>query len=149
MLRSLAFTALLSGAASAPHVVFFMVDDWGWGDAGYHRNETQEIKPKLEISTPHIDSLVRAGVELNRHYTYRWCTPSRSSFLSGRLPVHVFEGKHFPGACNQFFGVPRNMTTVAAKLKSRGYRTHQVSDPQVHTPGRSIKFCAWWCWSAF
>ena len=41
-----------------PHIVFMMVDDWGWADVGYHR-ET----PTRDISTPNIDSLVKEGLQ--------------------------------------------------------------------------------------
>ena len=27
------------------------------------------------------------GIRLERHYVYKYCSPTRSSFLSGRLPV--------------------------------------------------------------
>lgn len=56
----------------------------GWADVGFHRNDSHP-----EIQTPNIDSLAAEGVELLRHYVHFTCTPSRSSFLSGRLPVHV------------------------------------------------------------
>ena len=109
------------------------------------------------MQTPIIDGLVKVGVELDRQYAYRYCTrehprrrpsPSishgsgavlrfflaatRSSTLSGRLPVHVFEQAGH-GVCNVHFGVPRGMTMISAKLKSAGYSTHQVAirlDPQ-------------------
>lgn len=42
-----------------------------------------------QISTSNIDYLVSSGLELNRMYVYRGCAPTRSSFQSGRLPVHV------------------------------------------------------------
>lgn len=100
-----------------------MVDDWGWGNVGYHLRESGS--PLREIATPNIDALVKDGVELDRHYAYRWCAPSRSSFLSGRLPVHVFQGAA-GGACNEYAGIPRGMTGLASKLAEVGYRTHQV-----------------------
>ena len=37
--------------------------------------------------TPNLDGLVKEGVELDRFYTFKYCSPTRSSFLSGRLPV--------------------------------------------------------------
>ena len=52
--------------ASRPHIVFFMVDDWGWADVGYHRKD-QGPADQREIQTPHIDALVSEGVELDRH----------------------------------------------------------------------------------
>ena len=42
-----------------------------------------------EVLTPNIDAIVSEGIELTRAYAYRFCSPSRSSLNSGRLPVHV------------------------------------------------------------
>ena len=50
--------------------------------------------------------------------TYKFCSPSRCSLLTGRLPVHVNTHNDpytVPGA-----GIPLGMTTIAAKLQSAG-----------------------------
>ena len=46
--------------AEKPHIVFLLVDDWGWANAGYHRNP-----PTKEVVTPNMDSLVKEGLELD------------------------------------------------------------------------------------
>ena len=46
--------------------------------------------------------------------SHRYCSPTRVSIMSGRLPIHVKEDNDWVG------GVPRNMTIIAAKLKSAG-----------------------------
>ena len=103
------------------------MDDWGWASVGYHRNSRNE-----EIHTPNIDHLVRNGLELNQHYAFNWCSPSRSSLLTGRLPFHVNDASISQTYVNPndsvsgFYGIPRNMTTIAAKLRSAGYSTHHV-----------------------
>jgi len=77
-----------------------------------------------DISTPNLEALVKDGALLDRHYVYKYCSPTRSSLLSGRLPIHVNEDNSpdpFPGA-----GIPRNLTIIAKKLKQAGYATHQV-----------------------
>ena len=44
------FLAYLAVASAAkPHLVFMLVDDWGWANVGYHRNETDK-----EVVTPNI-----------------------------------------------------------------------------------------------
>jgi arylsulfatase I/J len=65
--------ALAVGAETAPrpHLIFFMVDDWGWANVGYHRNESgtpplSEVQTPHEVQTPNIDALVAEGVELDR-----------------------------------------------------------------------------------
>ena len=54
-----AFPMLL--AAQKPHVVFFMADDTGWSNVGWHNEQ---------MKTPHADALVKEGVELDRHYAF-------------------------------------------------------------------------------
>eukprot|EP00931_Biecheleriopsis_adriatica_P012761 TRINITY_DN11397_c0_g1_i1.p1 TRINITY_DN11397_c0_g1~~TRINITY_DN11397_c0_g1_i1.p1 ORF type:complete len:554 (-),score=37.98 TRINITY_DN11397_c0_g1_i1:215-1660(-) len=74
--------------------------------------------------------LVKEGINLHRHYVYHYCSPSRSSLQSGRLPVHVAWVNDDPNMVNPkdpdsgFSGIPRNMTGIAAKMRAAGYRTH-------------------------
>ena len=113
--------------AEKPHIVFFMVDDWGWANVGYHRNP-----PTREVDTPNFDSLRNQGLELDQHYVYQFCSPSRSSLLSGRLPIHVNDKNDQIDTYNPkdpvsgFAGIPRNMTGIAIKMREAGYATHQV-----------------------
>jgi len=52
-----------SSAATTPsrpsHILAFLVDDYGWDDAGWHSKNT-------EVKTPVMDSLVAEGIELDR-----------------------------------------------------------------------------------
>jgi len=66
-----------------------------------------------------MDALVKEGIELNRHYVHMMCTPTRASFQSGRLPVHVLTRLSSP--CDENGAIPRNMTGIAAQLKTAGY----------------------------
>ena len=101
----------------------------GWGDVGWHRTAQTP-----EVVTPVMDKLVKEGVELNRHYVHMFCTPTRASFQSGRLPIHVLTNLMSP--CVASGAIPRNMTGIAAKLKTAGYETHQVGkwDAGMATP---------------
>ena len=118
---------LESEAADKPHVVFMLVDDWGWANVGYHRDPSTR-----EVDTPNIDSLVKEGLELDQHYVYRFCSPSRSALISGRLPIHVNDKNQDIDPYNPsdpvsgYAGIPRKMTGIAAKLKEAGYATHMV-----------------------
>ena len=110
-----------------PHIVYVLVDDWGWANVGYHRNP-----PTREVDTPNIDSLVKDGLELDHFYAYQFCSPSRSSLMTGRFPIHVNDKNHDIQNYNPndpvsgYAGIPRNMTGIAAKLKEAGYATHMV-----------------------
>ena len=61
-----------------PHIVYILVDDWGWANVGYHRN-----LPTREVDTPNFDSLVKNGLELDQFYAYKFCSPTRSSLMTG------------------------------------------------------------------
>ena len=123
--------------AKKPHIVFLMVDDWGWANVGYHRNDNSK-----EIVTPNIDKLVKEGLQLDQHYVYKVCSPTRSSFLSGRVPIHVHLGGTNKTVYNPkdpvsgFDGIPRSMTGIGTKMKEGGYATHMVGkwDAEMATP---------------
>ncbi len=114
-------------ASSKPHLVFMLVDDWGWANVGYHRDP-----PTNEVVTPNIDNLVKEGLEFDHHYVYKFCSPSRSCLMSGRLPVHVNDLNAAPDIHNPddkvsgFAGIPRDMTGLGTKMMEAGYATHQV-----------------------
>ena len=67
-------------AADKPHILFLLVDDWGWANVGYHR----EVATR-EVQTPNFDNLVKNGLELDQNYVFHFCSPSRSSLMTGRL----------------------------------------------------------------
>ena len=64
----------------------------------------------------HLFSLQRA--------TPQYCSPTRSSFMSGRLPYHVNSENHPPSS--PAGGVPLGMTTLADQLQGVGYTTAQI-----------------------
>ncbi|EGD73793.1 arylsulfatase [Salpingoeca rosetta] len=98
-----------------PHIVYFLVDDLGYANTGVTNDEPL---------TPHIDELARNGTMLRRFYTYKYCSPTRSSLLSGRLPIHVNQENRPPPVPGG--GIDQNMTTLAEVLQRAGYATHQV-----------------------
>ena len=119
--------ALAAAAEKAPHVLFILVDDLGWANVGFHQPDDATAAP--EVQTPHIDALAAGGVILDRHYAYKFCTPSRSSLLSGRFPVHVTETLRDPDVPNA--GIPYNMTAFPERLRAAGYKTHVVGKARV------------------
>lgn len=147
---SAAIFALVAVAAAAsdanatkPHIVFVMADDFGWANLGVHaKGQPNED----EAQTPRLDSLISNGVLLDRHYVFRFCSPSRCAFTSGRNPIHVnlFNdalGEYNPAdPVSGFSGIPRNYTGVAEKLASAGYSTvaaGKVCAEYAHRFGRS------------
>ena len=124
-----AILAALSYTPTQPPNLFLIVgDDMGWANAGWHNNRTL---------TPNMDALVADGVELDRHYVFFCCSPSRSSLLTGRMPLHVTENNGY--ACTPTGPVPVEMTMLPAKLKLAGYTTVQIGNG---SPRNSAQCCA-------
>lgn len=110
----LLWTAPVSEAAEAdarPNFLFFLADDLGWGDVGYHDSE---------IATPNLDRLAAGGVRLERHYVWPTCSPTRVALLTGREPSRF--GVLAPLGDNG--RLPRNTITLARALRLRGYTAH-------------------------
>jgi len=77
-LLALAFFVAVVYAAPKPHILMIVADDYGWNNVGYH-STAENAK---EVVTPTINSLVSKGIELDRHYVYKFCSPTR---LGGRV----------------------------------------------------------------
>ncbi len=96
-------------AAERPNFVFFMADDLGWGDVGFHGGPAP---------TPHLDRLAREGVELTQHYVAPVCSPTRSALLSGRYWSRFgVVNPQNERAC------PWDTVTLARALQAVGYET--------------------------
>jgi arylsulfatase B len=84
------------------------------------------------VVTPNIDDLVAQGLELQRHYVHKFCSPTRSSIQSGRLPVHVNLVNGDPTISNPrdpvsgWAGIPREMTGLGSVLAKAHYHTHMI-----------------------
>jgi arylsulfatase B len=132
-MKLLFYTALASSLASPgaaarskPHVLFLLADDLGHYNVGWHNRNTSEC------ATPTLNGLAQDGIVLERHYAYKFCSPSRSSMHSGRLPVHVNDQNKDPEVYNRldpesgYQGIPVNMTGLATQMRRGGYRTHMT-----------------------
>eukprot|EP00912_Choanoflagellata_sp_UC4_P000437 UC4_evm2s271 len=92
-----------------PHFVTIVADDWGYFDRGSAGNKN--------VSTPRIDEFFSSGVTLQRYYGYKYCSPSRRSFVTGRIPIHLGEANQLED------GIDLRMTTLAEKLYPAGYKS--------------------------
>ena len=70
------------------------------------------------------------GVILERHYVFKYCSPSRCALQSGRNPTHVnvlnspIQQHNARDAQGGQQGMPLNMTGIAEKMSAAGYATH-------------------------
>ena len=111
-LLSVMLTTVALHAAEKPNVLLIVADDLGWSDVGWHGGFGK---------TPHMDQLVRSGVELDAHYVQPVCTPTRTALMSGRYP-----GRFGPQALapSNLRAMPLGTVTMASALKSAGYTTY-------------------------
>ena len=90
MLAALVLVATTSVAAAAgtkPNIIVTIVDDLGWNGMGFNSFADSTTRANnSEVITPTVDALARSGVILDSFYVYKFCSPSRASFLTGRLP---------------------------------------------------------------
>eukprot|EP01060_Flectonema_neradi_P015829 TRINITY_DN22473_c0_g1_i1.p1 TRINITY_DN22473_c0_g1~~TRINITY_DN22473_c0_g1_i1.p1 ORF type:complete len:537 (+),score=95.68 TRINITY_DN22473_c0_g1_i1:45-1613(+) len=134
ILGALATAALGAIYGSKPHIIVLYADNLGWANVDWHR--PPNLNPG-EFTTPNLKWLADNGIKLDRHYTYKFCSPSRSSLLTGRLPVHVNiynDNPTMPGA-----GIPDNMTLISEKLNSAGYISHFIGKWHVGMASKKTK----------
>lgn len=114
----LSLPALAASAASAPlpNVVFFLADDFGYGDAGF-------LNANSKIPTPNLDLLAKQGRHfIDAHDPTAVCSPTRYAILTGR---YCWRTRLSKGVLVQW-GKPlieRGRLTVPEMMKSHGYTT--------------------------
>lgn len=108
-------------AAAPPHVILNVVDDLGYNDLGY----SSTAPAGSDVLTPNIDALAASGVKLSDYNVFRFCSPSRSTFLSGRLPYHV--GQQTGLNLNPTPGIACGINTAYAYLPELLSRAGYVS----------------------
>ena len=101
-------------APASPHVLFILQDDLGKYDTLIGGNEA------AAHTSGNVTELAREGILLNRHYVHWHCSPSRRSFLTGRLPIH--HGEFLSGENSD--DIDLRWSWLTDKLKQRNYRSY-------------------------
>ena len=120
-------------AAAAPkHFVVALVDDLG----GYNvpwRNPEQKGDDLLQLS-------MKEGMRLENFYTFKYCSPTRSALMSGRIPAHVNQN-NLNNDIEAPSGVDLRFTMLPQKLKLAGYTTSFVGKwwaSSCHGPAAAV-----------
>ena len=108
-------TATAAATAARPHILFVVIDDMGYNDAGY---QSTDLGGAGASATPHLDSLAAAGVKLSSYYSAPFCTPARASLLTGR---HFAELGMLPNDAGVYYpsALPQAAATLPDLLRSR------------------------------
>uniref|UniRef100_A0A7S4SNS5 Sulfatase N-terminal domain-containing protein n=1 Tax=Alexandrium monilatum TaxID=311494 RepID=A0A7S4SNS5_9DINO len=114
------------GQAPKPHLIFILQDDLGRFDTAIYGNKA------AEAATHNITSLAREGVVLSNHYVHWHCSPTRRSFLTGRLPLHHTE--KLSGLDTD--DIDLRWAWISEKLRAAGYVSHWYG--KGHTGYRSM-----------
>ena len=105
-----------------PNLLILIADD--------HRGGTLGIDGDPRLATPRLDALARQGVRFDRAYCNSpVCTPSRQSFITGRLP-------HAVGVTQLATPLPESATTLGDWLGDRGYETAAIGKMHFNSPSR-------------
>lgn len=108
--------ATASAAARRPHLVFMLADDLGWYDTAVTGDQSSASRR----ATHNLTQLADQGMRLSHHYVHWHCSPSRRSFLTGRLPLH--HGERLSGVDTD--EIDLRWTWISEKLHSVGYVSH-------------------------
>eukprot|EP01084_Bolivina_argentea_P289519 497184_1 len=90
-----------------PNIVFMLTDDLGWNSA-YHN--TEEI-------TPTLDGMVKSSLVLSSFYVYKYCSPTRGSFLTGRFPYKLCATRNNLNPATIPEGINLGYTYISKKLQ--------------------------------
>jgi arylsulfatase A-like enzyme len=105
-----------------PNIIYIMADDLGYADLSCFGNKTYQ--------TPNIDKLALQGVKfMNAYSAAPVCTPTRTSFITGRYPARTPVGLIEPlnwTAKDSTRGLTPEYPSIATYLKQAGYETFLV-----------------------
>lgn len=120
--------ALPHAASARPNIVFFLIDDLGYGDLGCYGNRFAE--------TPNMDRLAREGMRFTNAYASApVCSPSRASILTGQSPARLHLTQWIPGVvyphkklrdAASLLHLESATPTLAEQLRRAGYQTAAI-----------------------
>ncbi|MEM8497346.1 MAG: sulfatase-like hydrolase/transferase [Pseudomonadota bacterium] len=101
-----------------PNVIIILTDDMGYGDIG--------ANGATLIKTPHIDRLVRTGLNFTHFYaSANVCTPSRAGLMTGRYAIRMGLAKGVLSA-ESSAGLPATEETIAELARRAGVTTSLI-----------------------
>ena len=113
-LVALAPALAAAGAPQRPHVLHIVADDLGYDDLGHFNGG--------KTHTPAIDALIGGGIALSAYNTFKICSPTRASIMTGRYPW----GAGFYDMSQDENHCAANFTMLPQLMRGAGYATHAI-----------------------
>ncbi len=89
-------SSLAAAEAERPNILYFYVDDMGWGSIGPNGQAERKANNQPYVRTPCLDQLAAQGINFTRGYGCHVCSPARSSQQSGFHQGHTFADRNDP-----------------------------------------------------
>lgn len=102
-----------------PNILFFLVDDMGWGDFQPYGGGVA-----YGAATPAVQRMAQEGLLLTSTYAQPSCSPTRATIHTGQLPVH--HGVLYPPMYGDPGGITAASVPLPLLLKKAGYTTQGV-----------------------
>lgn len=102
-----------------PNILYILIDDVGFGEMG-----SKEMNYVRGIKTPNINKFADESMSFMNMYTEPSCTPTRTSFMTGRLPIRSGMGEVKVALTGE--GLPASEKTIAEVLSEAGYNTSHI-----------------------
>lgn len=116
------FLSSLLQAQQRPNIIYIMADDLGYADLSCYGRK--------DYTTPYIDRLAEEGAKfMNAYAGAPLCTPTRTSFMTGRYPARTPVGLMEPlrwGHKDSLVGLTPEYTSLPTLLQRAGYKTYLV-----------------------
>lgn len=114
-------TRLSAADAVRPNILYFYVDDMGWGSIGPNGQAERRAKNMPSVRTPTLDQLAAEGINFTRGYGCHVCSPARSSQQSGFHQGHTFADRNDPDNAKK--AMRADDVLIGDALSAAGYVT--------------------------
>ncbi|MCR9295329.1 MAG: sulfatase-like hydrolase/transferase [bacterium] len=104
-----------------PNILYFYVDDMGWGAIGPNGQSARQSAGQAFVRTPNINELARRGINFTRGYGCHVCSPARSSQQSGFHQGHTFADRNDPDNARK--AMRADEILIGDALSAAGYTT--------------------------
>lgn len=107
--------------AERPNILYFYVDDMGWGSIGPNAQAERRARGLPTVQTPNLDQLAAEGINFSRGYGCMVCSPARSSQQHGYHQGHSFSDRNDPDNAKK--AIRTGDVTMGDVLSEAGYVT--------------------------